>query len=389
MPQVDVLTDIEAVEKLIPEWEQLSAGLHPWTPFTTPAWLMTWWKYFRRDTIFSRDELRFYTVRNDAGVLIGLCPMMLTYRPGKGPFRTRELQFLGADPYITELRGPICAQENATAVAEAFLTHFHASPSSDWIQCQGFPDPVTLENRFGFIADERLDSVDHYLTLPQTWENLKKSLPRNIKESIRKCYNSLAREGHSFEFRVIQNPEDIDHALDTFFDLHARRADLSGTIQHRNVFASPSALAFLRTYCASSAQQGSVAIFQLSIDGKIIATRIGFLGGDEIYLYFSGYDPKWRRHSVMTTTLVEIIKWAISAQLRICNLSSGTDVSKTRWRPEHVRSYGGFVATNSFAGRLILPTARTLRHRRITFAIPEFLQKRNMPQLHTHLKNPS
>jgi CelD/BcsL family acetyltransferase involved in cellulose biosynthesis len=389
MPQVQVLTDIAAIEKLIPEWEQLSARLRPWTPFTTPAWLMTWWTRFRRDTTFSRDELRFYTVRDDAGALIGICPMMLTSRPGQGPFRLRELQFLGADPYVTELRGPICSQENAVLVTEAFLAHFQASPTADWIQCQGFPETESFKDRFGFIPDVRLDSVDYYLTLPDTWEDLKKSLPRNIKESIRKCYNSLARDDHSFELRIVQKPDEIERALDTFFDLHARRADLSGTVQHRDIFAEPSSQEFLRDYCALYAGQGGVAIFQLVIDKKVVATRIGFLGGEDVYLYFSGYDPEWRQHSVMTTTLVEIIKWAISSRIRICNLSSGTDVSKTRWRPQHVNSYGGYVAINSLAGQLILPAARTLRNRRINFSLAGLRQKQGAAQLKNFIERPS
>jgi CelD/BcsL family acetyltransferase involved in cellulose biosynthesis len=45
---------------------------------------------------------------------------------------------------------------------------------------------------------------------------------------------------------------------------------------------------------------------------------------------------RWAQHSVMTTLLAEVIKWAIGQGLRIVNLSTGNDVSKLRWRPRSV-----------------------------------------------------
>lgn len=362
MSSVELITEIETLVKLLPEWEQLGDSLLPWTPFATPAWLLTWWKCFRRDTAFARDELHSYAIRDAAGKLIGICPMMLTMRPGMGPFQTRELQFLGSDPNITELRGPICARENAGVVTAALLQHFRSSRPAHWIQCRGFPDIEELSARCGIIADPRLEAIDYYLDLPETWEDLKKKLPRNIKESIRKCYNSLSREGHSFDFRIVQDADEIDAALDTFFELHARRADLERTVDHPNVFATLKSQAFLREFCSSRKASCDVIVFQLTIAHQTVATRIGFVSGKQIYLYFSGYDPEWRRHSVMTTTLVEIIKWSIVNGFKVCNLSPGTDVSKTRWRPESITFHGGYMPGNALVAKLIVPAAE-IRHR--------------------------
>lgn len=72
--------------------------------------------------------------------------------------------------------------------------------------------------------------------------------------------------------------------------------------------------------------------------------------GDEIYMYFSGYDLGWSRFSVMTTTLAEAIKWAIDQKLRIFNLSTGNDVSKTRWRPQCIDFLGGYSVASGRAG---------------------------------------
>jgi Acetyltransferase (GNAT) domain len=68
----------------------------------------------------------------------------------------------------------------------------------------------------------------------------------------------------------------------------------------------------------------------------VVATRIGFVFGKELYFYYSGYHPDWGKYSIMTTLIAEAIKWAILNWLEIVNLSTGTDVSKTRWSPKKV-----------------------------------------------------
>jgi CelD/BcsL family acetyltransferase involved in cellulose biosynthesis len=79
-----------------------------------------------------------------------------------------------------------------------------------------------------------------------------------------------------------------------------------------------------------------VRVFELHVAGRVVATRIGFVIGRALYLYYSGYDPDWSRYSVMTTTVVETIKYAIANGITQVNLSPGNDVSKTRWAPREI-----------------------------------------------------
>jgi CelD/BcsL family acetyltransferase involved in cellulose biosynthesis len=177
---------------------------------------------------------------------------------------------------------------------------------------------------------------DHYLRLPGSWEAFKTALPRNIKESLRKCYNSLKRDGHAFELRVVTRPAEVPAALDLFFALHGLRAGAAEMQAHKNVFEDPRAQAFLRDFATTLAERDELRLFQLCVAGRVVATRIGFLAGPELYLYYSGYDVAWGKYSVMTTTTAEAIQWAIAERLGIVNLSLGSDVSKLRWRPEEL-----------------------------------------------------
>jgi hypothetical protein len=361
------LSGAEAFEPLAREWGALAAQISPRTPFTTPLWNILWWKHFHADRLVLRDELNAYVVRDTAGQLRAVAPMMLTYRPSIGPVRVRILQFFGADPNITEVRGLICRpQDQGEVIAELTRCFLDRSTDWDWLDWACMRDTEAARRQFfqsGAIV--RDDTPGYYLALPPTWEELRASRPRNIKESLRKCYNSLKRAGQSFGFRVVERPDETLAALDTFFDLHAGRAGATGVVEHRNVFAAPRERAFLTEYAWRMAERGQLRIFQLEIAGKVVATRLGFLFGDELYLYYSGYDMTWARFSVMTTVVAESIKWAISQRLKIVNLSHGRDVSKVRWAPTTVTFCSARQFSSSRRARLAFrayDTAKRLFH---------------------------
>ncbi|WP_374544674.1 GNAT family N-acetyltransferase [Rhodoblastus sp.] len=336
----------------------------PRLPFASPEWALNWWPAFRRAGFFARDELQCYALRDSADALVAVAPMFVTYRPGYGPARTRELQFFGADPYITEWRGLICRPDQAEAALAALAARLKQDRPADFVQWRGVP-----AGRFaralgeGFAPGPEMNLSVFYLELPESWEALKRSLSRNIKESLRKCYNSLTRDGHAFTLRVVETPEAAPAALDVFFALHRGRADARETISHPDVFGSANSQAFLRAFCDDLARRGDLLIFQLVIADKVVASRIGFRLGDELYMYFSGYDLEWSRYSVMTTLVAEAMQWAIAHKFRLFNLSTGSDVSKTRWRPAQVDYCGGYEVLGGAFSRLALAALMSLRGR--------------------------
>ncbi len=361
---VEAIEDLEGLEALSEEWARLEAGLSPRLPFASPLWALNWWRSFRRAGLKARDSLHCYALRDASGALAALAPMFVTSRPGFGPVRTRELQFFGADPYVTEWRGLVCRPETSEQALKTLAAHIERERPADFVQWRGLPAELE-KNCLGssFQAQQNLDVTVFYLDLPESWEALRQDLSRNVKESLRKCYNSLAREKHDFSLRVISAADEAQQALDVFFTLHAMRADARDTILHPDVFGDERRRAFLRAYCDAMAKQGSLRIFQLVIAEKVVATRIAFVLGDEIYMYFSGYDLAWSRFSVMTTTVAEAIKWAIGQKLRLFNLSTGADVSKTRWRPKSVEFRGGYSVGAGAAG-FAFSTLHAIRRRR-------------------------
>lgn len=354
--RVERIASLDALRALEPEWRALYAASGNALPFVTFDWVDCWWAYLSTDTLAVRDRMEVHVVRNASAEVVAIAPFVTTERPGRGPLRARELQLIGADPAITELRGLLVHPANESDAVDALRRHFcqHAG-EWDWISWSGLragSDAEAALAASGCVRWTR-EIRSYVLPLAPTWEQFRAGLKRNIRESLRHCYNSLARDGHEFRCEVAQSADDVDGALSAFFELHGRRANLKDTVAHENVFASNVSRQFLRATCARLAHHGVIRVFSLVVAEKVVAVRIGFVLGDSLYLYYSGYDPEWRSYSVMTTVVAEALKYAIANGIRSANLSTGADLSKTRWGPAEVRYRDAVQMSPRLRSRLV------------------------------------
>lgn len=350
--RIERIADVAELESLTLEWEVLDARSAPRTPFTSPLWNVLWWRHFSEQRAWVRDEFFVHVVRDERGGLVAVAPLMRTRRPATGPLQVREVQFFGADPNVTEVRGVVCRPEHRGKVMRTLLAHF-LKHTREWDRLQwcGLQAGESLEG--GDMPIVYREVPDYYLRLPASWQELKSGLSRNAKEALRKCYNSLKSGGHEFTFRAVSRPQDVGAALDRFFELHAARARVNCSVPHANVFATARSREFLTEYAQRMAERDQLRVFQLEVDGSVVATRIGFVLGEEVYLYYSGYCPEWGKYSVATTVVAESIKWALERQFKIVNLSTGNDRSKVRWKPTEIVFFDCVLRSPRRFGRLV------------------------------------
>jgi CelD/BcsL family acetyltransferase involved in cellulose biosynthesis len=295
---------------------------------------MAWCQEFLESGDRLQIQPMFHVARNTEGLCVAIVPLILTRRT-VGPLRLGTLELLGADPAITEIRTSLILPAYETRAVWAIRRELAPVRPVDWLNWGVVSDAhAGALSAFTELTFEPL--LDYILDLPASWDLFRATLKRNVRESIRHCYNSLKRDGLTCELRIAQEPGEVKEALERFFALHAMRADLEGAVTHADHFARLRPRRFLKDVCARLAARGMVRVFQLVIRGEIVALRIGFVVGDSLYLYYSGFDPRWSKYSVMTTTLAEIIKYAIGKRLKTINLSPGKDNSKTRWGPREI-----------------------------------------------------
>jgi len=333
---VATLTTLDQLHSIEEEWIQLLGRIGADLPFLWPDWTITWWESFRQQRAVIRDNLYVKTVRGESGELLAIVPLMMTERPAVGPARARAVGFLGADNYVTEQRAPIIDRRCQRELAEALASDLRALNSWDWITWEG----LDKEGEFAAALGRELDlhwaesQPGNILRLAPTWDEFRQGLKHNIKESLRHCYNSLKRANLVPRLEVASTPAELVPALETFFTLHAARAGQVDGVKHPDRFAEVGVRQFLERACARFARRGMTRVFTLRVGDTPVASRIGFMLPDCLYLYYSGFDPEWGKYSVATTLLAEALKHAIDSGCSRVHLSMGADVSKSRWGPE-------------------------------------------------------
>jgi CelD/BcsL family acetyltransferase involved in cellulose biosynthesis len=328
---IRTVTDIAALRA---DYDRLNRVASNTLPFALHEWHVAWCEHFLNCNPRIQEQPLFYVVRNAERECVAIVPFVICKRT-LGPLNMVSVNFLGADPAITEIRAPLIEPGYEEITAHAVQDQLAKDGAWDWV------DWTDVSDAFGnSLNTQQLHwqpgLLAYVLDLPATWPEFRSGLKRNIRESLRHCYNSLKRDGHAFESIVIDRQEDMGEALDEFLRLHLMRANYKTSVMHPDRFSSKVSRDFLYSVCRQLAARGAVRIFQLRIASKIVATRIGFVVGDSLYLYYSGFDPQWARYSVMTTTVAEAIKYAIAQGLTTVNLSPAKDVSKTRWGPREI-----------------------------------------------------
>lgn len=336
---VEVVRTLDGLLELENDWDDLQRKAGH-VPFTSFEWNVAWWRRLSRRRLLVEDHLAVRTIRSSGGELVAVAPLMLTELPARGPFRFRVLQFFGADPNITELRGMLCRPDVELESYDRLLQHLVGrSAEWDFILWGGIP-PGPVATRLGAYGKPVwLENVPFFvLDLPDKWETFVATRRRNVKESLRKCRNSLKNAGLRAHFAVAEEGPELLRSLGDLVRLHCERAGRTDTVRHGNVFEGANAGRFLKEVCERHAARGRVRLFSLEIHGRTVAARLGFVVGDSLYLSYSGYESAFARYGVMTTVVAEAIKYAIGAGLRTVNLSTGNDISKTRWSPRRVES---------------------------------------------------
>lgn len=343
------MTTVDGIAALRPCYERLNRVTGNALPFALHQWHLTWCQHFL--TPHRDDRPLFYVLRDGAADCVAIIPFIVSRRR-VGPLSFVFLRLVGTEMMLTEIRSPLVESGYEHLVVRAVRDSLDAGLDWDWIHWTGIGGAFEQALRIGGRLQPEPSTPYYVLDLPPTWGELRYALKRNIRESLRHCYNSLKRDGLQFELQVITERAGVRAALDRFLELHALRANLKNTVIHPNRFASPVEQGFLYAVCERLCESRALRLFCLRIGAETVAMRIGFVVGDSLYLYYSGYDPQWSGYSVMTTTVAEAIKYAIAHGLKTVNLSPGNDVSKTRWGPVELQYTSAYEQRDRLRSRL-------------------------------------
>ena len=329
------LRGLDEFMRLEPEWRRLVTETRSLNPFLSWEWVSTWMRHFCAKTLVT-------VVVTDGGEVVGIAPFhRRRYRLMPG-IEAIALQLLAPREigHLFEIREVLTADERRVEVLRALFDELKASPDWDWLELSAYGPDVPLWEGIvaglgpSFAAEVEAETLVPVMTLRDSWEEQRVQLKRNVKESIRHSYNSLKRDGRSYALSVASNPVDLEHSIHHLFELHRLRSRVNDRFPHRDHFQQRRVRQFLTEALEAMAQSNHAVLHTLAIDGEVAAVRVTMEVNGSLYLYFSGFEPRWWKQGVPTLLLVEMIKAAIGRKLAAVNFSPGLDTSKTRWGVE-------------------------------------------------------
>ena len=354
---VDDFAGLSAQERLA--WDAIAAEQAVFTPFLSLFWYETWWTAFGDSSASVDRKLLIYVMRR-GGEAVAFFPMFRQTNLRFGLKLLRHIKPLGADGNLTELRTGIVRTGHEREAYAALADYLQSSerqwdaitlpalPAEAGDVYDAFPAHPTVAVKEGFV-----------LPLAADWDSFRSGLKRNIKESIRKCTNSVKRDGIELKFSCLSEPGAIQAMLPQFYRLHKLRAAQEAGNQHRDYFRRDAARQFLDALVREAPRSG-IRLFTLSDGDRLVAARLGFENAAGTYLYYSGYDLDYGKYSVPTQLVIDVVKRAIASGQQNVHLSFGRDVSKTRWGPREMgfkcrlifqKSVRGLVAAELVAYR--------------------------------------
>lgn len=207
------------------------------------------------------------------------------------------------------------------------------------------------------------------LALADTWEQTRAGLKRNVKESLRRGRNRMAKDGRSWQIRHRTGTDLGPAAVDRLLALHAARSQYSGSwSHHHDAFADTSIRTFMQRLLPELGAAGQASIVELELDAQVVAAQLVLHAPGTIYFHSSGFLPQVWELSPVTTLQGSAIVAAIARGDRWVNFSPGPNESKLRWSESlHVLDdfaygAGGRAALGRYTAFFFAKDIRQLRH---------------------------
>jgi len=297
---MQLVTTIESLESLAPEWDALWRRVSNATPFQSPHWLLPWWTHFANGgelaVVMSDDAFAPLYVLRDGDESLG---MFL------GTGISDYLDFLGTD--IEPLL------ECALTVDCQFWDLQQIRPSSPLLT-------ASLPDGWSDNAEE-MDPCP-VLSIENAGEELSNLLSTHARKKLR-YYRRAANATYESA-----TSETLDELLTALFDLHAARWKMRGL---PGVLADDVVQSFHRDVARRMLDAGALRLHAMRVNDRIAAVFYGFAHQGTVYYYLSGFDPALDRLSIGSILVAHAVEEAVREGATTFDFLRGAEEYKYAW----------------------------------------------------------
>lgn len=315
--ELECFSRLDSFLSLSGEWEDLLGQSALCHVFQTWQWHLIWCRH-----LGSAENLRLMALRSPEGKLRGVFPV---WRERDGVFRSTG----GRD--VSDYLDLIAERGWEGAVWKRVLQELWEEEGGGWkLELPFIPhDSPTLRVVPALAGEEgleveltRTDSCP-VIPLPASWEDYLGSLSSKNRHELRRKLRRAEREAELEFYRCAAN-ERLQEDMELFFQLHG----LSSHEKKR--FMVQAMRAFFLDVASAFFERGWLDLRFLFVNGEPAAALLSFDYAGRIYLYNSGYDPRFSSLSVGNVLLARLIKEGIERGRAELDLLRGNEPYKYR-----------------------------------------------------------
>ncbi|HZD58128.1 MAG TPA: GNAT family N-acetyltransferase [Anaerolineales bacterium] len=309
------------------EWNELLSKSASRVPFLRHEYLSTWWRTLGGGE-WARGELYVVTAAEPDGSWSAIAPLFFTDNRDAEP----ALMLLGSIE-ISDYLDLIVQQNHTTGFIEALLAHLDGPQAPAWKVLDWYnilEDSPTLpalkaaaERRGWEYAQERLLPAP-CVPLPGDWEAYLAGLDKKQRHEIRRKMRRAESHDPPVRWYVEQDEGRLDAQVEAFMSLMAQDIEKASFLT-----------AVMRTQMRASVhaafRAGWLKLAFLEVGGEKAAGYLNFDYANRIWLYNSGWDPRFGELSPGWVLLSYLMRWANENQREAFDFMRGDEDYKYRF----------------------------------------------------------
>ena len=342
---IDLIQTREAWAALADEWNALLVESHTNNPFLTYEFQTAWWRH-KGGGEWPDAELHILTARDVDGALMGIAPLF----KAEDAERRQALMLIGSHE-IADFLDLIVRPQDHRAFSAALLEHLsnHESPGWDVLDLSNLlEDSATLEV-FGELAQEtpwpreqnRLQASP-YIPIPADLDEYFAMLNAKQAHELRRKMRRAANNAIPIRMEIVKQAEDLEQALDDFFQLMTQEAD-------KAAFLTAAMRLQMEAIARAAFENGWLQLAFLKVGNDRAAAYLNFDYDNRIWAYNSGFDSRFAPLSPGWLLMVEMLQWCIAQGREVFDFMRGDEEYKYRfgaidrfvWQVEIVRQLSG------------------------------------------------
>ncbi len=295
--------------------------------FALPPWLEIWWNEFG-----TMGDLYLFAARR-SGTVVGVAPLFL-----KGT----EAFFIGSDD-LCDCLDFIVAPGRESDFYNILLDDL-SGKGIGLLKLRGLrPNSTVLTYLVGMARDRgyevscAVEDVSLELDLPPTWDEYLGMLSQKQRHEVRRKLRRI-REAGEVNYRTVEDSGDVPDAMDILLNLFRQSRGDKAT------FMNARRGSFFRSLAKAMAGIRVLRLGILELDSLPIAAVMCFDYGNKVYLYNSGYDPRYASLSAGLISKILSIKDAIERGRRTFDFLKGGEDYKYRLGGREVHLYDCQIA---------------------------------------------